>query len=94
MKKRSENGSRKDAKAAKSKKFETRSPCPQPGRRAKFETISNDQNKSNSKRASFGFGVLDFADLRFICLEVCFGFRYSDFGFLSLVACGSASLPP
>jgi len=79
MKKRSENGSRKDAKAAKSKKF---------------ETISNDQNKSNSKRASFGFGVLDFADLRFICLEVCFGFRYSDFGFLSLVACGSGSLPP
>jgi hypothetical protein len=70
--------SRKGAKGAKTKKFETRNP--------KFETISNDQNKSNSKQASFGFGVLDFPDLRFISLGVCFGFRYLDFGFVSLVA--------
>ena len=28
----------------KNKKFEARNPCPQPGRRAKFETISNDKN--------------------------------------------------
>jgi hypothetical protein len=27
-----------------------------------------------------------FSDLRFFCLSVCFGFRYSDFGFVSLVA--------
>jgi hypothetical protein len=41
-------------------KFEARNP--------KFETNSNDQNMQNSKQASFGFGVLDFPDLRFICL--------------------------
>jgi hypothetical protein len=40
----------------------------------KFETNSNDQNMENSKQASFGFGVLDFPDLRFICEFV------SDFG--------------
>jgi len=83
MKKRSERRvSRQGAKGAKTKNFETRNP--------KFETISNDQNKSNSKQASFGFGVLDFPDLRFISLGVCFGprgrFRYLDFGFVSLVA--------
>jgi len=49
----------KDAKAIKGK-FEARNP--------KFETNSNDQNMQNSKQASFGFGVLDFPDLRFICL--------------------------
>jgi hypothetical protein len=76
MKKRSEK--RVSRKGAKNKKFEARNP--------KFETISNDQNMSNYKKASFGFGVLNFPNLRFICLGVCFGFRYSDFGFISLVA--------
>jgi hypothetical protein len=47
-------------KGAKNKKFEARNP--------KSETISNDQNTQNSKQASFRFGVLDFPDLRFICL--------------------------
>jgi hypothetical protein len=56
-------------------KFEARNP--------KFETISNDQNKSNSKQASLGFDVLDFPDFRFICFSVYFGFRHSDFGFMS-----------
>jgi hypothetical protein len=51
---------RKGAKDAKNKKFEARNP--------KFETNSNDQNMQNSKPASFGFGVLDFPDLRFIRL--------------------------
>jgi hypothetical protein len=46
-----------------------------------FETISNDRNAQNSKAASFGFGVSDFSKWTFICLWVCFGFRYSDLGF-------------
>jgi hypothetical protein len=62
--------SRKAAKAAKDKKFEARNP--------KFETSSNDQNMLNSKQVSFGFGVFGFSGFE-IC---CFGFRYSDFGFL------------
>ena len=48
------------AKAAKKKKFEARNP--------KLETNLNDQKAQNSKPASFGFGVLDFPDWRFICL--------------------------
>jgi hypothetical protein len=56
-------------------KFEARNP--------KFETISNDQNKSNSKQAPLGLDVLDFPDFRFICFSVYFGFRNSDFGFMS-----------
>jgi len=46
----------------------------------KFETNSNDQNMENSKQASFGFGVLDFPDLRFICEFVSdFDIRILDF---------------
>jgi hypothetical protein len=52
-------------------------------RNPKFETISNDPNKSNSKQAPFGIDVLDFPDFSFICFSVCFGFRNSDFGFMS-----------
>ncbi len=57
-------------KGAKSKNFEARNP--------KFETISNDPIKSNSKQACSGFDVLDFPDFSFICVSVCFGFRHSD----------------
>ena len=39
-----------------------------------------------SKRAEAGFGVLNFPGLRFIGCKVCFGFRYSDFGFSCFVA--------
>jgi hypothetical protein len=51
-------------------------------RNPKFETISNDQNKSNSKRDSFEFDVLDFPDFSFIGQRL---FRISifNFGFLS-----------
>jgi len=48
-------------------KFEARNP--------KFETISIGQNLENSKQARFGFRNWD------LSLSVCFGFRYSDFGF-------------
>jgi len=41
-------------------------------RNPKFETNANDQNGQNSKRARFEFRY---------CSSVCFGFRYSDFGF-------------
>ena len=62
--------SRKGAKAAKYKqncKFETRNP--------KFETISNGQKSETSKQARFRFCNWD------LSLWVCFGFRYSSFGF-------------
>src|SRR5215470_9307996 len=63
-------------------------------RNSKFETIANDQNKQNSKQVPLEFVVSDFPDLRFVWIRVCFGsfdiaqdrFRYSDFGFLSLLA--------
>jgi len=37
--------------------------------------------KKTSKRVSLRFCVLDFPHLRFIGSNICFGFRYSDFGF-------------
>jgi hypothetical protein len=60
-------------KGAKNKNFEARNP--------KFETIPNDQNKSNFKHASSGIAVLDFPDFSLIGVSVCFGFRASDFDF-------------
>src|SRR4029077_8170090 len=42
--------------------------------------------RQTSKQASPGLCVLDFPHLRFICPNVCFGFRYSDFGFFFLGA--------
>ena len=58
---------------AKNNNFEARNP--------KFETISNAQNKSNSKRDSFEFDVLDFPDFSFICSAFVsdFDIRISDF---------------
>jgi len=69
--------SRKDAKFGKNKKFEARNP--------KFETNSNVQIMQNSKPASFGFGVLDFPDLRFACSEFVsdFDIRISGIGVLA-----------
>jgi hypothetical protein len=52
-------------------------------RSTKPETISNDQNTENSKREAFGFGNLDLPFENFVCF--CFGFRDSDFEFVSLV---------
>src|SRR5215470_17785918 len=52
----------------------------------KFETIANDRNKQNSKQVPFESGVSDFPHLRFVWIRVCFGSRYSDFGFVSLPA--------
>jgi hypothetical protein len=52
---------RKGAKGAKDKRFEARNP--------KFETNSNNKNRGNSKQTSFGFGVLDFPDLKFVRLS-------------------------
>jgi hypothetical protein len=37
--------------------------------------------KSATFQTAFFDAVLDFPDLRFTCRGVCFGFRYSDFGF-------------
>src|SRR5262244_1053568 len=65
-------------RAAIKKNFEARNP--------KFETIANVQNKQNSKQVPLEFVVSDFPDLRFVWIRVCFEFRYSDFGFLSLLA--------
>jgi hypothetical protein len=66
---------------AKNKKFEAR----KRPRGPKSETISNDQNKKNSKQASVGFGVLDFLnwDLSvpaFVSVRgVAFDIKISDF---------------
>jgi len=55
-------------------------------RNSKSETNPNDQNKQCFKQFGFGFPVLDFLILAFILTLVCFEFRYSDFGFVSMVA--------
>jgi hypothetical protein len=59
--------SRQGAKHAKKNKLEIRNP--------KFETVSNDRKSESSKQSRFGFRNWD------LSLWVCFGFRYSDFGF-------------
>ena len=51
----------------------------------KSETNPNDRKTKCSKISSFGFEVLDFLGLGFILAPVCFGFRYSDFGFILFV---------
>jgi hypothetical protein len=66
---------------ARNQKFEARNP--------KFETNSNDKNRENSKQTSLGFGVLDFPDLRFVCLSEFvsdFDIRISDLFFWALGA--------
>jgi len=70
----------------------TMSPAKAPRRKnSKHEARNSKQfqktkKRENSKRDSFGFGVLGFPNLGFILASVCFEFRYSDFGFVSLVA--------
>jgi hypothetical protein len=52
----------------------------QNSKQAQMTKIDKISNKLHSAPC-FGFSAL-----RFFCLGVCFGFRYSDFGFVSLVA--------
>jgi hypothetical protein len=55
------------------RKFEYRNP--------KFETNSNDENPKTPNKPKSDSGFENLPDFRFIELLLCFGFRYSDFGF-------------
>jgi len=50
-------------------------------RSTKFETIPNDRKRQCSKRNASDWRFGFYRNLRFYLAQICFGFRYSNFGF-------------